>query len=731
MIKKRLLLLLWGIYFPLSAIFSQTVHNQWYHFAPNDRMNDMARVDDNLWVHTEDGIVKFDVATRAISFFDVTDPRLNSNQVHGLSRLKSGDGIVVVTYDFGLLSIEGTDWKYYDTTNSSLPAYDPVNIAPAPDSTAWVITRSSPAIINVTNRADAMQWRVEPLPIDSSGIDLGVNLTVDSDGNVWVGTESRLLRFDPTIVPTDSGWTDYTDSLMADGVTLDGVDFVYKDRSGRLWLNTQGKIYQNDGNGWALLVDNFGEIDICEDDLDGIWVTSNQGPVHKLYKYENDTLIVKNSSNSNLPSDFYSSVYRDTKDGVWMGGNPGQLTWFRNGIWDGFDLKNDVISDRVNLDVERGRNNFIWILSKDSVQLTNASKTAWRTIVLPPDVSGEKIIPIRSHGSEFFYLLSDYENQNMVSIYQNKQWTVFDTTHGFVPGTEIIDMAVDTMDRFWVLARNALYLQNGNTWTRFTSDTLNMPIGTYEAIVSDNTGKVWIITEKGASIFSFDGQTFSVETAIPSIWPGTNSKVKLHCANNNDIYIYADSGAFKFSNGFLNPLNFGIEAVYELKAIDDTLVITNDEGMWFWANNQMVRSVTPWNSLMRFGKPGPFEMDFWGNYWIGNREETTGALSLYNSLEVVYPNFLESIEELSIDNWNISAYPNPLGDEVNISVELEKPVATVGRLLDLNGRIIWQEEFSISNQVETALDLSKQPPGIYIFQISDGVQQRAQKLIKY
>ncbi|MCB0848042.1 MAG: hypothetical protein KDE26_32535, partial [Bacteroidetes bacterium] len=84
MMNKCLSLLILGGVLFLNMLNAQTLHDQWYHFAPNDRINDMARIDNNLWVHTEDGIVKFDVITKNFSFFDVTDPRLNSNQIHGL-----------------------------------------------------------------------------------------------------------------------------------------------------------------------------------------------------------------------------------------------------------------------------------------------------------------------------------------------------------------------------------------------------------------------------------------------------------------------------------------------------------------------------------------------------------------------------------------------------------------------------------------------------------------------
>ncbi|MCB0840874.1 MAG: T9SS type A sorting domain-containing protein, partial [Bacteroidetes bacterium] len=519
--------------------------------------------------------------------------------------------------------------------------------------------------------------------------------------------------------------------LDSAGIPLNGVDFVYRDRSGRIWLNTNENIYQYEGNAWTELVQNFGTIDVCEDDQNGIWVTRNNGAVHQLYKYVNDSLEIRNSSNSNLPSDFYSSVYRDWEDWVWMGGNPGKLTWFRNGTWSSSDLRNDVISDRVNLDIETGKNNHIWFLFEDSLQLTNASRVGWTTVNFPAGIGGEKIIPVKNYGGQFFYLFSDYQHRNTVTIHENGQWSVFDTTDAFSSGTELVDLAVDTLDRLWALARNELYLKTSSGWTRFAPDNSNMPSGNYEALVGDKQGNIWIVTEKAEGIFSFDGQNFSNVFTNASPWLITQPKIQMH-ADDNAIYVYAEEGAFQFKNSQFSSLNLGLNSISDLKSNGDTLIISNDDGLWFWTeNDSIVRSLTPSNSLLRFGKPGPFAIDRFNNYWIGNRDETKGALSIYNLFSVFYPDLIESIDHSPSLNWDLQAYPNPSAGEFNISIHLNHSSPLYGKLFDINGRMIWQRKFTFSDQQEFTLDLSDQPTGVYIINLTDGVNQISQKLIKY
>ncbi|MCB0855391.1 MAG: T9SS type A sorting domain-containing protein, partial [Bacteroidetes bacterium] len=322
-------------------------------------------------------------------------------------------------------------------------------------------------------------------------------------------------------------------------------------------------------------------------------------------------------------------------------------------------------------------------------------------------------------------------HRNTVTIHENGQWSVFDTTDAFSSGTELIDLAVDTLDRIWALARNELYLKTSSGWTRFASDNSNMPSGNYEALVGDKQGNIWIVTEKAEGIFSFDGQNFSNVFTNASPWLITQPKIQMH-ADDNAIYVYAEEGAFQFKNSQFSSLNLGLNSISDLKSNGDTLIISNDDGLWFWTeNDSIVRSLTPSNSLLRFGKPGPFAIDRFNNYWIGNRDETKGALSIYNLFSVFYPDLIESIDHSPSLNWDLQAYPNPSAGEFNISIHLNHSSPLYGKLFDINGRMIWQRKFTFSDQQEFTLDLSDQPTGVYVINLTDGVNQISQKLIKY
>ena len=589
--NKHIITLIFGLFIAFSTLTAQT--NQWFHFAPNDRMNDMARDGDDLWIHTEDGIVKFDVKTNKFVFFDVTDSVLKSNQVHGLTRISGGDGIVVVTYDFGLLSVDNGQWTYHDTLSSNLPsyAYDLIDVTTGNDGAAWMITRANPTLV----RFDGDTFETFSIP-DTTFPDLGATIAADDEGNIWAGTDFRLLKF------KDSVWTDYTPGLAADGGTIAGTDFIYRDRSDRVWLNSAGNLYRYDGSNWTLMEDDFGKVDICEDDMNGIWVTRNAGTTHELYKLVNDSLELRNSSNSNLPSDYYSTVYRDWDDGVWMGGNPGLLTWFKDGIWEAHNLANSAITDRVNLDIETDILGQVWVLNRDSLQRFNGKK--WETFTNDENYLGEKIIPI---DSQFLFTLSTEENLNRISNFRGNHWVVYDTSTTFInyPDLALVDIVNEENYKLWVLGKQRLFHFDMQFWIDFTSSlpTITEPLS---AITSAHGSGVWFCSENATKLYRFYSSEDGLEDSIyinPNPWNSPGASIQMFRDAEEIIYMYSDERITKFEDGLFTDIHTGISPINHLMVKDSQLVISSNMGLYFYEEGiGIVDSITTRNSLLRLWK---------------------------------------------------------------------------------------------------------------------------------
>jgi hypothetical protein len=84
--------------------------------------------------------------------------------------------------------------------------------------------------------------------------------------------------------------------------------------------------------------------------------------------------------------------------------------------------------------------------------------------------------------------------------------------------------------------------------------------------------------------------------------------------------------------------------------------------------------------------------------------------------------------------YQISVYPNPASDHVNINFEPDETLdyipLTMIRIQDLTGRVFYQEMvFDPNQQISKVYDVKNLPKGLYIIQVISGNQSKSTKLI--
>ncbi len=100
-----------------------------------------------------------------------------------------------------------------------------------------------------------------------------------------------------------------------------------------------------------------------------------------------------------------------------------------------------------------------------------------------------------------------------------------------------------------------------------------------------------------------------------------------------------------------------------------------------------------------------------------------------NSTDSVVVQSNVSIDELSqagINRWEV--FPNPAHSEVQIRVELSTIQKMDLQLYSSVGQLILHEQLDMGNMVETALDVSKLPPGIYLLTLKTTQGQAWQRV---
>ncbi|MGB6036792.1 MAG: T9SS type A sorting domain-containing protein, partial [Cryomorphaceae bacterium] len=98
--------------------------------------------------------------------------------------------------------------------------------------------------------------------------------------------------------------------------------------------------------------------------------------------------------------------------------------------------------------------------------------------------------------------------------------------------------------------------------------------------------------------------------------------------------------------------------------------------------------------------------------------------------------------EFDFFSWNVAAkndagmadamtlFPNPASNEMTVKIDSGQSGVYVATFLDLQGRLIKEEQLTIDGTQMLRYDISDLDAGVYLFQVSDGITTFSEKLIK-
>ena len=235
-----------------------------------------------IWVATDNGINVIGVTPDAIT---VATPYRTLNR-----ELVSDQVNTVVIDDFhnkwfgtdaGISSFDGTDWKTYLSTEIPNIKSDLVTCSAKSDSSYTLFGTNGGGVTRLDAETSATPYRTE----DTAGDLLSNNITavyVALDSTEWIGTDAGLFSHEE--LPgegmwPDVGWTVYTTN---EGLAGDVVRSISQDKSGDIWVGTESGLSRYDGENWETFTSADGLAgDIIYDiacDVDGtIWVVTEAG----------------------------------------------------------------------------------------------------------------------------------------------------------------------------------------------------------------------------------------------------------------------------------------------------------------------------------------------------------------------------------------------------------------------------------------------------------------------
>ncbi|MGB3077271.1 MAG: two-component regulator propeller domain-containing protein, partial [Chitinophagales bacterium] len=183
----------------------------WSHFNPNNsngqgpafNLFDIGD-EDNLWLYdiSNYGLDQFSIQSNAWSFYDQSNSDIPSNETISALYANNGNGVWMqfVSGVPGLVEYDGTTWKIFNTTNSSIPSDDSRLIGVDEENNVWLAEPYNNAEHeNKITKFNGSQFDTYVFGDTSLHFDFGLShMARDQQGNWWFTSIPGIFKFDGT-----------------------------------------------------------------------------------------------------------------------------------------------------------------------------------------------------------------------------------------------------------------------------------------------------------------------------------------------------------------------------------------------------------------------------------------------------------------------------------------------------------------------------------------------------
>jgi ligand-binding sensor domain-containing protein len=687
----------------------------WRYLIPHDQVTGILPDGQSVWLTTTDGLIRYDQPTAALTYFDQEHDLPGAGNIHGMARLNGG--IVIVTYDFGMLYVEGNEWSQFTPDNSPLPNLSLNAVLPAADGGVWLAPKDHPALLHF----DGSNWSSLALPDSNwSAFDYPRSMHYDQAGGLWVGTQSRLLRYQPD----QDTWTDLTDSMATGGCWAFQLDYVYQDQQERLWVNASTAVFLLDEGEWRTLSFNLTISDIFEDAQGEVWVMGKDIHNQRLFHLVNDSLVEASQPTGPLAQAGVSVIEPDGAGGYWVGSNLGKWGAVAAGaVPDLMPLSDVPVGLRRAADVIETTED-MWVLGPFALYQYHLADQRWTTHDLP-ETAYNRILAT----PDGLVILQRGTNRLPMRL-ADGQWTPLPLT-ATLPDATYIDAALAPDSSLWVLTEQVLYHQTASGWDAFGWDGSGLPRYPYRGMTIDAQGQVWVANQQAKVLSRYDGSGFTNFTnPEPSIYQYVH--VNLVADAQGDVWLRHGQTRQRWQAGSIQSVPSS-RSYLSVCAIDsamwwlgyDSIRVENSQGEVTWA---MAQRQAPLSADL----VGTVHQDHLGNLWMVPGYQGTGYLSVYNPDGVVFA----AAEDTSANDTSVTHLTSPTaqgfhvwqqGDQWRLRTDLPVGTPLHWELLTVQGQRLWVEETTADGQTQL-LPSQHLAPGIYLLRLETPDQQQAVKV---
>ena len=119
-----------------------------------------------------------------------------------------------------------------------------------------------------------------------------------------------------------------------------------------------------------------------------------------------------------------------------------------------------------------------------------------------------------------------------------------------------------------------------------------------------------------------------------------------------------------------------------------------------------------------------------GNLTVTKTDNSSGVFALSDLRYLNFSDITTDLQEdyLSVQSTNLSVYPNPVGDILNINLTGKSETEGTLSILNFEGKTLVTRK--VSNEGVLSLDISHLPTGIYLCRYSNATEIKTVKIIK-
>lgn len=508
-------------------------------------------MENNIWVGGLKGACVFDPASSKFSRLQYKQFNSNSWQyvqdnIHTIKATAAGY-MLIGSQQNGLLVFENKRLPGLQIPIQNIAHYDVTAIEPvAHQNTVWVFIQQI-GLCQYDHKKKSLQ-------LISNAIKQANCLETDDQGNLWLGNENGLYRFNIStnlfsesyisyrtkivnlyfdkkhglwigsdgngLLQLRPGATTATSFVSASGRSLinsNAVYAIYEDTDGRKWIGTlRGGInmiesktssftqvtYNPPGN--DNLVNNF-ILSFCEDEKNNVWIGTDGAGLRYWDRTKNTWTQYTHSSsgNNSLSSNFITNIVKDHNNDIWVS------TWL--GAINRFNKTTRSFTHYVCYNpVTREKENNVWLLYQDAQNRLWASATNEGSLYLfnrPNDrfeLFDNNITNLQclAEDREGGFWGGDYSSLLKIDRDGKKH-------HRYNIGHTLRCIHEDKKKNVWIGTQDGgllLFDRKTGKYKRFTTAD-GLPANTILRLLEDDTGNLWLSTYNGLCRFNPETKT--------------------------------------------------------------------------------------------------------------------------------------------------------------------------------------------------------------------------------